>query len=74
MELENESVAADSPCCCSCRDFLLRHHSPARIAVAIHAADRGAGDSVTVTIYRNKKRMEIKVVLGETRDQARPTA
>ncbi len=32
-----------------------------------------AGDTVTVTIYRGKKRMEVKVVLGETRDQTRPT-
>ena len=32
-----------------------------------------AGDTVTVTIYRGKKRMEIKVVLGEMREQVRPT-
>ena len=28
------------------------------------------GDTVTVTIYRGKKRMEIKVVLGEARQTA----
>jgi S1-C subfamily serine protease len=29
-----------------------------------------AGDSVTVTIFRGKKKMEIKVVLGENRGSA----
>jgi S1-C subfamily serine protease len=29
-----------------------------------------AGDTVTVTIYRNKRKMEVKVVLGEARDRA----
>jgi S1-C subfamily serine protease len=28
-----------------------------------------AGDTVTVTIYRGRKRMEVKVVLGDARDQ-----
>ncbi len=28
-----------------------------------------AGDSVTVTIYRNKRKMDVKVVLGEAREQ-----
>jgi len=29
-----------------------------------------AGDTVTVTIYRGKKKMDVKVTLGEARDQA----
>ncbi len=29
-----------------------------------------AGDTVTVTIYRNKRKMNVKVVLGEARDRA----
>ncbi|HZU43928.1 MAG TPA: trypsin-like peptidase domain-containing protein [Terriglobales bacterium] len=29
-----------------------------------------AGDNVTVTIYRGKKKMDVKVTLGEARDQA----
>jgi S1-C subfamily serine protease len=29
-----------------------------------------AGDTVTVTVYRNKRKMDIKVVLGEARDRA----
>jgi hypothetical protein len=29
-----------------------------------------AGDSVTVTIYRGRKRMDIKVVLGESKETA----
>jgi S1-C subfamily serine protease len=28
-----------------------------------------AGDSVTVTVYRGKKKLEVKVVLGEAREQ-----
>jgi S1-C subfamily serine protease len=28
-----------------------------------------AGDTVKVTIYRGKKRLEVSVVLGEVRDQ-----
>jgi S1-C subfamily serine protease len=30
-----------------------------------------AGDTVTVTVYRGKKKLEIKVTLGETRETAR---
>ena len=29
-----------------------------------------AGDTVTVTVYRNKRKMDVKVVLGEARDRA----
>ena len=29
-----------------------------------------AGDTVTVTIYRNKRKMDVKVVLGEARERA----
>ena len=29
-----------------------------------------AGDTVTVTIYRGKRKMDVKVVLGEMREQA----
>ena len=29
-----------------------------------------AGDTVTVTIYRGKRKMDVKVVLGEAREQA----
>ena len=29
-----------------------------------------AGDTVTVTIYRGKRKMEVKVVLGEARERA----
>jgi S1-C subfamily serine protease len=29
-----------------------------------------AGDNVTVTVYRNKRKMEVKVVLGEARERA----
>jgi S1-C subfamily serine protease len=29
-----------------------------------------AGDTVTVTIYRNKRKMDVKLVLGEARDRA----
>src|SRR5689334_22541696 len=32
--------------------------------------NRRAGDTVTVTIYRGKKRMDVKVVLGESRGSA----
>jgi S1-C subfamily serine protease len=28
-----------------------------------------AGDTVTVTIYRGRKRMDVKVTLGDARDQ-----
>jgi S1-C subfamily serine protease len=31
--------------------------------------DHRAGDTVKVTIYRNKKKMEIDVSLGENREQ-----
>ena len=29
-----------------------------------------AGDNVTVTVYRNKRKMDVKVVLGEARERA----
>ena len=29
-----------------------------------------AGDTVTVTVYRGKRKMDVKVVLGEMREQA----
>ncbi len=29
-----------------------------------------AGDTVTITIYRNKHKMDVKVVLGEVRERA----
>jgi len=32
--------------------------------------DLRAGDEVTVTVYRGKKRMDVKVVLGEAKGTA----
>jgi S1-C subfamily serine protease len=29
-----------------------------------------AGDNVTVTVYRNKRKLDVKVVLGEARERA----
>ena len=29
-----------------------------------------AGDTVTVTVYRGKRKLDVKVVLGEMREQA----
>jgi S1-C subfamily serine protease len=31
-----------------------------------------AGDTVTVTIFRGRKRMDVKVTLGDARDQQNP--